>query len=1026
MISTFFVPALAAEGSYTYESEAEVLYRIGLYKGTSTTTYEPNLGGKLDRQTGVVMLLRLFGQEEKALEMTAEDAAAKLTAKFKDAAGIADWAQRQVAYAVEKGYVKGLPDGTFAPTADLNGKAFSSLILQQMGYDGDFTYDNAAFDLSKFGGLTESQAQMLNSNAGINRDSMVGMAFSALQGVYKDSGKTVIEVLVENGNVSKELAIEVGVLKKEIKAVAELEDVKVTIGETPVLPTEADVTYVDDTTAKLAIAWPTVDTSALGEQTIEGAIEGYKDTKATVKVIVQPDQLVVEGLESNNLKEVVVNFNGELEAGVAEDKDNYSVEDNTVEIAALSEDSTSVTLTLEDAVDQATEVEVTVKTGVGLVEEVTEKITLVDNTLPVAESVELTGPRNLDVKFTEPVKANDDAEILINNGAYGVSESKLSDNGRVLSVTLGVSSLREGTYTVRVKGYSDYADFSILPTSFDVEYVKDEAAPVASLKSATQNKVEVEFSKAVYRDGFDGDESALTVDYFYHTYSAWKPNSVETSDNKVYTLKFESDDEDETVYLLPEGSVTITVLSKVDDAVVEDAWGNKMEADAKLSATVVADNQAPTVTKVEADAENKLIVTFDEDVVKADAEEEDNYTIKKGGEEVDASIDTITYDSDDKQATITLSDKLSGGTYTIDIKDICDSSVSENKMVAVTLEFEVTDKTAPSLEEVTFLKDGDDTIIYATFDEEMKSSGDGSVLDKDNYRLDGKELPDGVKLTMFGSDGKKVKISFKTEKLDGADIKGKDLVARVADASGNTLGAWDSVEKLTGTIADEDPPEVTEVRLVDSNKIEIDINKKLTKYPASAFIVVKGEVEKPLASASFTFEDGTTTIKGTLNSEVKADDPSDVGDYSLEIVADKVQSDTGKYVAEGTVYGAFQDKYAPSLVKDGITQVEDEVKFTIDFDEAVVTHALASTDLVIVDEDGDKLVAGDDFTFAVDAGNIVITLTDSYIEDKEYAEGVEIEFKVSTKDTVNYIKDAAGNAVKTFEDEEVTITIPEA
>ena len=32
----------------------------------------------------------------------------------------------------------------------------------------------------------------------------------------------------------------------------------------PVLPTEADVTYVDDTTAKLAIAWPTVDTQHLG------------------------------------------------------------------------------------------------------------------------------------------------------------------------------------------------------------------------------------------------------------------------------------------------------------------------------------------------------------------------------------------------------------------------------------------------------------------------------------------------------------------------------------------------------------------------------------------------------------------------------------------------------------------------------------------------------------------------------------------------------------------------------------------
>ncbi|HQA58833.1 MAG TPA: Ig-like domain-containing protein, partial [Acetivibrio sp.] len=312
------VPSFAAEGSYTYENEAEILYKLGLYKGTSTTTYEPNLGGKLDRQTGVVMLLRLFGQEEEALQMDAADAAAKLAAKFKDAADIADWAQRQVAYAVEKGYVKGLPDGTFAPTADLNGKAFCSLILQQLGYDGDFTYDNAAFDLSKFGGLTEAQAQLFNSNAGINRDSMVGIAFSALQAVYKDSGKTVIEYLAEIGYVDKNLAIEVGVLKKEIKEVGALEDVKVTINETPVLPTEVEVTYVDDTTAKLPVTWPTVNTSEVGEQTIEGSIEGYKDVKATVKVIVQPAELLVDKISMNNLIEIVIDFNGEVESGKAD------------------------------------------------------------------------------------------------------------------------------------------------------------------------------------------------------------------------------------------------------------------------------------------------------------------------------------------------------------------------------------------------------------------------------------------------------------------------------------------------------------------------------------------------------------------------------------------------------------------------------------------------------------------------------------------------------------------------------------
>jgi len=1037
MISTFFVPALAAEGSYTYETEAEVLYRLGLYKGTSTTTYEPNLGGKLDRQTGVVMLLRLFGQEEEALEMSAEDAAAKLAAKFKDAADIADWAQRQVAYAVEKGYVKGLPDGTFAPTADLNGKAFSSLILQQLGYDGDFTYDNAAFDLSKFGGLTEAQAQIFNSNAGINRDSMVGIAFSTLQGVYKDSGKTVIEVLVENGNVSKELAIEVGVLKKEIKSVAELEDVKVTIGETPVLPAEVDVTYVDDTTAKLPVAWPTVDTSAVGEQTIEGTIEGYKDVKATVKVIVQPAELLVDSLEMNNLVEIVVNFNGEVEAGKADEKDNYSVDGKTIKSATISDDKTSVTLLLTAAADQAEELEVTVKVGTGLETEVTEKVTAIDRTLPEAESASLTGPNSFEIVFTEPVQATDDAEVTINDGTYGVSESKLSDSGRVLSVTLGVSSLSEGTYKVRVKGYKDYADFSILPKTFDVEYVKDTTAPVATIKTASQNKVEIEFNKAVYRDGFYGEEATLTVDYFYHTYSAWKPNKVETSDNKVYTLYFESANESDKVYLLPEGNVTVTVLKEVDDAAIVDAWGNEMAEDAKLTATVVADNQAPVATKVEAEAEDKIVVTFDEDVEKADAEDADNYTIKKGGEEVDATISDIDYSSEDKQATIQLDAKLSGGTYTIDIKDIRDSSVSKNKMSAVTLEFEVTDKTAPELVEATYLEDdGDNTIIYATFNEEMKTSGDGSVLNKDNYRLGGKALPEGVSLAMFGSDGKKVKITFKTEKLEGT-AEGLALVARVADKAGNSVDAWgEGIENLTAIIEEEDVPEVTAVRVISADKIEIVIDKKLTKYPANGFIIIKGATEKQLGGISYKYEDGESIITGTLQSDVKPEDPSDVDDYKLKIVEGKIQSDTGMYLESGTLDDIdFEDKYAPSF-KDIKPVAGSVYGIKIEFDEEVVLGDLAATDLVVTDRKGNTLVAGKDYTVVcvdvdVDGdltfngdGDVITAESSKYIFINFEIAADDIEsgdYKVSTKDKVFYISDENDNVINTFKDKKAKL-----
>jgi len=1009
MITTFMVPSFAAEGSYTYENEAEILYKLGLYKGTSTTTYEPNLGGKLDRQTGVVMLLRLFGQEEEALQMDAADAAAKLAAKFKDAADIADWAQRQVAYAVEKGYVKGLPDGTFAPTADLNGKAFCSLILQQLGYDGDFTYDNAAFDLSKFGGLTEAQAQLFNSNAGINRDSMVGIAFSALQAVYKDSGKTVIEYLAEIGYVDKNLAIEVGVLKKEIKEVGALEDVKVTINETPVLPTEVEVTYVDDTTAKLPVTWPTVNTSEVGEQTIEGSIEGYKDVKATVKVIVQPAELLVEKISMNNLIEIVIDFNGEVESGKADKETNYSVDGKTIKSVSVSEDKTSVTLLLTAPADQEEELEVTVKTAAGLTKDYTGKVTAIDNTLPEAESITLTGPDSFEIKFSEPIDAEAAVgDVTVDDGTYYVSSKELSADGRTLTVELGVSSLSEGTYKVKVRNYRDYADLIMVPKTFDLEYVKDTEAPTATVKKATQNEVEIEFNEPVV---IDVDSSDLK-NFFYHTYSSWKPAGVTTSDNKVFKLDFSN-------HYLQEGNVTITIVKEYDDVVIEDKWGNELQSDIKLTATVVADNEAPTVVKVEATAEDKIEITFSESVNESQAENEDNYAIKKDGKEVEATISGITYVSEDNKVEITLSEKLSGGKYTIDVKDIADTSISENKIKAITLEFEVTDKTAPVVEKVTYVGN----LVYVKYNESMKTSGTASILNKDNYKIFNDSTTAEIsKIELFGSNKDKVKITVKDS--GSLNLSGYKLnVVRVEDEAGNAVDPFTRIEE---SLVLEVEPVVTEAKFTSKTDIEITVDAILDRNTVQKedFEVKKdgGDFIALTKITSIEYDDGKTIIKGKLHGDVQPDDSGIGATYNLNIVGE-VKSDTAQAMEE-KVYGnsIFKDGWAPSLVENNpITVADDVYGVLITFTEELGSITdIAAADLVIVDKKGKTLVAGVDYTVAlVDGSNEVLKVTLA----GDYADYTG-QIKISTAEKVRYIKDGAGNAIESFKDKKVTVVVP--
>jgi len=78
-------------------------------------------------------------------------------------------------------------------------------------------------------------------------------------------------------------------------------------------------------------------------------------------------------------------------------------------------------------------------------------------------------------------------------------------------------------------------------------------------------------------------------------------------------------------------------------------------------------------------------------------------------------------------------------------------------MKAVTIEFEVTDKTAPTIEEVTFVGN----YIYVRYSEAMSTKGNGSVLNKDNYKLvdDNDKKVEIKKIELFGSDKNKVRIT---------------------------------------------------------------------------------------------------------------------------------------------------------------------------------------------------------------------------------------------------------------------------
>jgi len=177
------IPAAYAAGAFSYEAEAQVLNDLGLYKGISCTSFDPDLGSALNRETGVVMLLRIFGLEAEAEAMADADVDAAL-ARFSDADEISGWARNQIAYAVENGLVSGYPDGNFGAKLALSGKMYCTLILRQLGYTPD--YNNAPAELAEKGMLIPEQAGQFAEKP-LVRDDLVGISYGMLTAPYNNS-----------------------------------------------------------------------------------------------------------------------------------------------------------------------------------------------------------------------------------------------------------------------------------------------------------------------------------------------------------------------------------------------------------------------------------------------------------------------------------------------------------------------------------------------------------------------------------------------------------------------------------------------------------------------------------------------------------------------------------------------------------------------------------------------------------------------------------------------------------------------
>lgn len=170
---------------------AELFFQMGVFKGTDQ-------GFELERAPtrleGLVMLIRLLGQENAALSMALEPCV------FKD---VPDWGRGYVNYAYKAGLTKGISESLFGSKDTLEARAYMTYMLRALGYSdalGDFRWDKSLEKGKELGIMSEDRYKGLKNNRFVRGD-VAALSYFTLKSKAKDSDHSLLQDLVNQGTI---------------------------------------------------------------------------------------------------------------------------------------------------------------------------------------------------------------------------------------------------------------------------------------------------------------------------------------------------------------------------------------------------------------------------------------------------------------------------------------------------------------------------------------------------------------------------------------------------------------------------------------------------------------------------------------------------------------------------------------------------------------------------------------------------------------------------------------------------------
>ncbi|MGY5346115.1 Ig-like domain-containing protein [Paenibacillus glucanolyticus] len=648
----------------------------------------------------------------------------------------------------------------------------------------------------------------------------------------------------------------------------------------------------------------TLANSEVVKVTLETALVPNKDTEVkfthnnyeyteTVKWVVT-EASKVQGVAADNLKEVVVTFDGEVDKATAELKDNYKISGAVnVKSAKLNDAKNAVTLTVENQLNNQQKYNLTVsgvKAGTKTISAKDIEFAPVDNKLPEVVSVTGLGTKAVKIVFSEPVKQTLTGSFQLDGkGFYG--EPKVEGREWVVK---SAETLSVGEHTLTVSGVEDFAGFKSLKSEHKFSVVEDTTAPTIQEATATLEKLTVTFSE-------DIDPDTLSTSNVYHLRGASKinPESFTAVAGNKYEFYFKKEN------ALPTYATTIFVEG------VKDYSGNQISETSK-QVTAQIDTERPTVVDARVDAADKkrLVVTFNKPI-NPDQNFESLVTVKDKDGKVQP-IRTASV-SDNNKLLVDFYSALPEGASTVEIKGIKDNTVLGNVMQDYSTTVSVGDTTRPEFAGASFNITDSVRRAVVVFNEKMDAE---SLLNRANYQLtingDPTPLPNNAQLTVI-QDSKAVVIELPSE-IGSTVIDNVSwshlTVTGVKDASGNYLTplSYPIEIRLFNTLEVKSTYNDTyQGSLTGKKEIKVKLNQAVSGTVNKNTVKVNGAVVKDVV----TNNNDVVTI--TLN-----DDHYDTTGLTVEFAGTTFNGVSGNRLTLGTtttpvVANNFDDEVKPEV-----------------------------------------------------------------------------------------------------------------